>query len=150
MWLTWAVTTRARKQKTFHLSQGVARRSAAYQTQLRSRRGAGWCQAKCTGTDGRLHTHNTCQHIRRRLKLRGCLCENASLSWHCRCPPHVFTSQKTKNLSFRQDSASACSQSSNGLTGFKSGGVRVRFRVRFQAAKVSIFGGFPVDSPTKN
>ena len=28
-------------------------------------------------------------------------------------------------------------------------GVRVRFRVRFQAVKVQIFGGFPVESPTK-
>ena len=30
----------------------------------------------------------------------------------------------------------------------KSGGVRVRFRVRSQAAKVPIFGGFPVENPT--
>ena len=30
-----------------------------------------------------------------------------------------------------------------------SGGVRVRFRVRFQAVKVPIFGGFPVENPTK-
>ena len=30
-----------------------------------------------------------------------------------------------------------------------SDGVRVRFRVRFQAVKVQIFGGFPVESPTK-
>ena len=30
-----------------------------------------------------------------------------------------------------------------------SGGVRVRFRVRFQAAKVPICGGFPVENPTK-
>ena len=30
-----------------------------------------------------------------------------------------------------------------------SDGVRVRFRVRFQAVKVPIFGGFPVESPTK-
>ena len=29
-----------------------------------------------------------------------------------------------------------------------SGGVRVRSRVRFQAVKVSIFGGFQVESPT--
>ena len=29
------------------------------------------------------------------------------------------------------------------------GGVRVRFRVRFQVAKVPIFGGFPVENPTK-
>ena len=28
-------------------------------------------------------------------------------------------------------------------------GVRVRFRVRFQAVKVPIFGGFPVENPTK-
>ena len=34
------------------------------------------------------------------------------------------------------------------LKGF-SDGVRVRFRVRFQAVKVPIFGGFPVESPTK-
>ena len=31
----------------------------------------------------------------------------------------------------------------------RSGGVRVRFRVRFQAVKVPIFGGFPVENPTK-
>ena len=30
-----------------------------------------------------------------------------------------------------------------------SDGVRVRFRVRFQAVKVPIFGGFSVESPTK-
>ena len=30
-----------------------------------------------------------------------------------------------------------------------SDSVRVRFRVRFQAVKVPIFGGFPVESPTK-
>ena len=30
-----------------------------------------------------------------------------------------------------------------------SGGVRVRFPVRFQAVKVPIFGGFPVENPTK-
>ena len=30
-----------------------------------------------------------------------------------------------------------------------SEGVRVQFRVRFQAVKVSIFGGFPVENPTK-
>ena len=30
-----------------------------------------------------------------------------------------------------------------------SGDVRVRFCVRFQAVKVSIFGGFPVGNPTK-
>ena len=30
-----------------------------------------------------------------------------------------------------------------------SGGVRVRFRVLFQAVKVPIFGGFPVENPTK-
>ena len=30
-----------------------------------------------------------------------------------------------------------------------SDGVRVRFRVRFQAVKVQIFGGFPVENPTK-
>ena len=30
-----------------------------------------------------------------------------------------------------------------------SEGVRVRFRVRFQAVKVPIFGGFPVQNPTK-
>ena len=30
-----------------------------------------------------------------------------------------------------------------------SDGVRVRFRVRFQAVKVPIFGGFPVENPTK-
>ena len=29
-----------------------------------------------------------------------------------------------------------------------SDGVRVRFRVRFQAVKVPIFGGFPVENPT--
>ena len=31
----------------------------------------------------------------------------------------------------------------------RSGGVRVRFRVRFPAVKVPIFGGFPVENPTK-
>ena len=31
----------------------------------------------------------------------------------------------------------------------RSDGVRVRFRVRFQAVKVPIFGGFPVENPTK-
>ena len=31
----------------------------------------------------------------------------------------------------------------------QSEGVRVRFRVRFQAVKVQIFGGFPVENPTK-
>ena len=31
----------------------------------------------------------------------------------------------------------------------KSGGVRVRFLVRFQAVKALIFGGFPVENPTK-
>ena len=30
-----------------------------------------------------------------------------------------------------------------------SDGVRVQFRVRFQAVKVPIFGGFPVENPTK-
>ena len=30
-----------------------------------------------------------------------------------------------------------------------SDGVRVRFLVRFQAVKVPIFGGFPVENPTK-
>ena len=30
----------------------------------------------------------------------------------------------------------------------KSGGVQVRFRIRFQAVKVPIFGGFPVENPT--
>ena len=30
-----------------------------------------------------------------------------------------------------------------------SDGVRVRFRVRFQAVKVPIFGGFPVENRTK-
>ena len=30
-----------------------------------------------------------------------------------------------------------------------SGGVRVRFRVRFQVVKVPIFSGFPVENPTK-
>ena len=30
----------------------------------------------------------------------------------------------------------------------KSGGVRVRFRVRFQAVKVPLSGGFPVENPT--
>ena len=30
-----------------------------------------------------------------------------------------------------------------------SDGVRVRFRVRFQAVKIPIFGGFPVENPTK-
>ena len=30
----------------------------------------------------------------------------------------------------------------------RSGGVRVQFRVRFQALKVPIFGGFPVENPT--
>ena len=30
-----------------------------------------------------------------------------------------------------------------------SGGVRVRVRVRFQAVKVPILAGFPVESPTK-
>ena len=29
-----------------------------------------------------------------------------------------------------------------------SGGVRVRFRVRFQPVKVPIFGGFPVENPS--
>ena len=29
-----------------------------------------------------------------------------------------------------------------------SGGVRVRFRVQFQAVKVPIFGGFPAENPT--
>ena len=33
--------------------------------------------------------------------------------------------------------------------GNQSDGVRVRFRVRFQAVKVPIFGGFPVENPTK-
>ena len=33
--------------------------------------------------------------------------------------------------------------------GHVSGGVRVRFRVRFQAVKVPILGGFPVENPTK-
>ena len=32
---------------------------------------------------------------------------------------------------------------------YGSEGVRIRFRVRFQAVKVSIFGGFPVENPTK-
>ena len=31
----------------------------------------------------------------------------------------------------------------------KSDGVRVRFRVRFQAGKLPIFGGFPGENPTK-
>ena len=31
----------------------------------------------------------------------------------------------------------------------KSGGVRVQFRVRFQAVKVPTFGGFPVENTTK-
>ena len=31
---------------------------------------------------------------------------------------------------------------------FRSGGVRARFRVRFQALKVQIFGGLPVENPT--
>ena len=31
----------------------------------------------------------------------------------------------------------------------ESDGVRVRFRARFQAVKVPIFGGFPVENPTK-
>ena len=31
---------------------------------------------------------------------------------------------------------------------FWSGGVRVRFRVRFQVVKVLIFGGFPLGNPT--
>ena len=31
-----------------------------------------------------------------------------------------------------------------------SGGVRVRFRVRFQAVNVPMFGGFPVENPTIN
>ena len=30
-----------------------------------------------------------------------------------------------------------------------SGGVRVRFRVRFQVVKVPIVGGFPVENPTE-
>ena len=30
-----------------------------------------------------------------------------------------------------------------------SDGVRVRFPVRFRAVKVPIFGGFPVENPTK-
>ena len=30
----------------------------------------------------------------------------------------------------------------------KSGGVRVRFRVRFQVAKAPFFGGFPLENPT--
>ena len=30
-----------------------------------------------------------------------------------------------------------------------SDGVRVRFRVRFQAVKIPVFGGFPVENPTK-
>ena len=42
---------------------------------------------------------------------------------------------------------------SPGLWAFRgeifSGGVRVRLRVRFQAVKVLIFGGFPVENPTK-
>ena len=33
--------------------------------------------------------------------------------------------------------------------GLHSEGVRVRFRVRFQTVKVPIFGGFPVENPTK-
>ena len=32
--------------------------------------------------------------------------------------------------------------------GLASGGVRVRFRVRFQMMKVPLFGGFPVENPT--
>ena len=37
----------------------------------------------------------------------------------------------------------------NEKTNVLSDGVRVRFRVRFQAVKVPIFGGFPVENPTK-
>ena len=35
------------------------------------------------------------------------------------------------------------------VTSNSSDGVRVRFRERFQAAKVPIFSGFPVETPTK-
>ena len=35
-----------------------------------------------------------------------------------------------------------------GVVALLPGGVRVRFRVRFPAVKVPIFGGFPVENPT--
>ena len=37
----------------------------------------------------------------------------------------------------------------NLLDGLMSDGVRVRFRVRFQAVKIPIFGGLKVENPTK-
>ena len=51
----------------------------------------------------------------------------------------TFSTRLTVQLSHRKVRGTEC---------IHSGGVRVRLRVRFQAVKVPIFGGFPVESPT--
>ena len=46
--------------------------------------------------------------------------------------------------------ATYCVASRRALTMRTSGGVRVWFRVQFQAVRVPIFGGFPLRNPTNN
>ena len=56
----------------------------------------------------------------------------------------AIADRKPKTAPFRRHSAIEVS-----VIGCDSDGVQVRFRVRFQAVKVPIFGGFPVENPTK-
>ena len=58
-------------------------------------------------------------------------------------PPHKRVSQRyLRETAWKQGKLGA-------ITPLCSDGVRVRFRVRFQAVKVPIFGGYPVENPTK-
>ena len=71
----------------------------------------------------------------------------------CRLHPlnaHFHEIMAAKPTNFSANSFSESFPRIFGLVspGFQSDGVRVRSRVRFQAVKVPIFGGFPVENPT--
>ena len=65
------------------------------------------------------------------------------------CPPGEgnCAANERQKLS-RGNFCLATSRCLSGPSGYSSGGVRARSRVWFQAVKVSIFGGFPVENPT--